>query len=346
MSLNKPTFGGILEPLIGSLDVNSCHTGGLTGKDVVIPERKETGVIIALDKENNIHLLIAPAGKKDSRLSDLGLKGLKIKNTEWSVSGRTGQHYLDVSCSTGIMPSFRRPFLRFAEDALFELSQSPVSPVDAVYKTCVRWKKFWSSDSRKKVTGRWIRGLFGELIFLTHLIKLYGLSVINSWTGPLGKDHDFQTGTELAVEVKTSNEIPFRINCNIRQLDQGLFRHLYLVCYRLEKSETGGSLPELVGNITELIKEDVTALEKFYALLANSGYSLLSEDIYNSYRLKNSEAAVFGVDQKFPKISENSFKSPPDHRISNIRYVLQLTGVKQLKISDSAKIFKGFKQNV
>ena len=333
MSHNEINFGGILQPLVESLEKNPRQRGKLSGQEVII-SKKEVKAIIAVDSENNIHLLITPAPDKDNNLTKLDLKGLKIANREWAVSGNKLKKYLDISCSTGILPSFKRPFLRFAEDVLFEISDSDVSPADAVYKTGVRWRKFWSPDVETEITREWVHGLFGELLFLTDMIYRFGAGVVDSWMGPLGKDHDFQTGNDLAVEIKTSVETPFRISCNLRQLDASIFKILYIACYRLTLSEKGLSLSDLVKGIEKLMDNEESSLDKFYERLMATGYARQLEPVYNSFRLDYSPASLFLVDNNFPKITESSFINPPDHRITGIRYSLQLTGLTELKIDD------------
>lgn len=343
MSHNKISFGGVLQPLIESLERNPQHTGRLVGQEVVLQGRKDVQAIIALDSNNDIHLLIYPSSKSDPRLSKFGLKGLKITDTEWVVAGRLSQSYLDISCSTGTLPLFRRPFLRFAEDVLFEVSESGSTPADAVYKTCFRWRKFWSLDIGAEVIREWAHGLFGELLFLTDLIERFGSDVINSWTGPLGKDHDFQTGADIAVEIKTSAGIPYTINCNIRQLDMDLFKKLYIICYRLTPSEDGITLPELVRRVEQLLGKNESMLDRFYELLMTTGYTIQLESVYTEFRLSYSKASVFHIDKDFPKIVEKSFIKPPDYRISGIRYTLQLTGLDELTIDDVVSELKRFK---
>lgn len=340
-SHSEISFGGILQPLVDLLARNPRQNGKLSGQEVVIP-RKDVQAIIALDGENDVHLLITPAPADDSRLSKLDLKGLKITSKEWAVAGRPVQHYLDISCATGTLPSFRRPFLRFAEDVLFEVTQSEYSPADAVYRTSIRWRKFWSPDIETEITRDWVHGIFGELLFLADLIQRHGSKTVGSWAGPTGKDHDFQIGTDLAVEVKTSVETPFRINCNIRQLDHSLFKQLFVLCYRITPSESGTSLPELVRHVERLMGDDEASLDKFYELLMAGGYARQLESAYAAFKMDYSNGSVFRVDENFPKIIERSFVTPPDHRITGIRYTLQLTGLEELKLDDIADTLEKF----
>lgn len=329
---NKINFGGILEPLVESLERNQRQPGRLAGQDVIVPGTDKITAIIAVDSENHIHLLIAPASQDDSRFSKLDLKGLKIANREWAVSGRPAQEYLDILCLTGDLPAFRRPFLRFAEDVLYEISKTDRAPSDAVYRTGVKWKHFWSDGALAEITSEWLHGLAGELSFLAYLIEKFGSSAVKNWAGPLGKDHDFQTGTELAAEIKASADMPFKIQCNIRQLDSSIFKKLYVVCYRVVSSENGILLPSLVEKIENMLAEDENAVDDFRGKLAAAGYARQSERLYESHPLEISPASVFLVDDAFPKIAEGSFLRAPDHRISNIRYTVQLTGIPEIPL--------------
>jgi hypothetical protein len=330
-SHNKISFEGILQPIVDLLAKTSRKEGVLTGQEVISP-RKEIQTIVAIDSSNDIHLLISPALEEDERFSKLNLKGLKVINREWAVAGRTTQNYLDISCTTGSMPSFRRPFLRFAEDVLFEISMKGVTAADAIYNTGMRWKKFWSVGSLTEVTSEWLHGLFGELVFLHELIVRYGPSSIQCWTGSSGTDHDFQNGHDLAVEVKTSTKMPLRIHCNIRQLDSDIFKKLFVVCYHLTSSEKGLALPQIVRMIEEEVDKDSKLLDMFYEKLVAAGYSRELEQIYSEKSFIYSSEIVYRIDNSFPRIVEKSFETPPDHRISDIRYSLQLTGLKELTL--------------
>ena len=101
-------------------------------------------------------------------------------------------------------------------------------------------------------------------------------------------------------------------------------------------------LPELVANIEAKLENDHDLLDKFHERLVGAGYQRQLESQYVEFPLEASQVAVFKIDDPFPKIVENSFKNPPDHRISNIRYTLQLTGLTQLGFDDVAGDFKKF----
>lgn len=331
-NLNTISFGGVLQPLLEMLERQPRQPERLAGQDVIIPGRDDLQTIIAIDSENDIHLLISPSARDDDRITKLELRGLKVAHREWAVAGRPVQSYLDLSCSTGLIPSFRRPFLRFAEDALYEISRPKTEAVDAIYRTGIRWRRFWSPEPAAEFTTEWLRGIFGELLFLEEMTKRFGPAVVYNWTGPLGNDHDFQAGDTLGVEVKTSAELPYQIHCNLRQLDPTIFKKLFIVCYKVNASDTGEAMPDTVARIEDLMKTDETALDVFYARLAAAGYRRDLESKYRETPMEHGKPSAFIVDDSFPKISEASFVRVPDHRISNIRYTLKITGVEELNI--------------
>lgn len=325
---NSYSFGGILQPLVDQLEHTQRQDEKLTGKEIIVP-RRDIRCLIALDIEN-IHLLITPAPENDDKLKELDLKGLKISVRDWYVTSFPINRYLDISCTTGILPAFRRPFLRYCEDVLCEITQTPViTPAEAVYKTTRRWKKFWSPDAQTEITKEWAYGLIGELLFLTELITKFGPESVYSWTGPQGKNQDFQHGSDLGVEVKTSVEVPPKITCNIYQLDPDLFKSLFIACYRFTPAETGIALPELVRKIEDQMKDDQDALQEFYDRLSLTGYSPAYEQKYTCFRVNSSSPDLLPVDARFPKITERSFVEPPDHRISGIRFTVQLNDIEK-----------------
>lgn len=325
-------FAGVLQTYVEALLRTPREQGRLVGQQIA-RLHENTVAIISIDGAGDIHLLISADDKEDLRLSNLDLRGLKITNHMLAVAGHPVRNYLDIACAVGKTPSFRRPFLRFAEDVLFEITRSVGEPRDAIYRTGMRWRRFWTTGN-EAFTIEWLHGVFGELLFIKDITERHGPGIIGFWTGPLGKDHDFQISNDLGIEVKSSVEIPFQINCNLRQLDTSIYKHLYLVCYRITSSAEGQTLPDLVIQIEKLIGENEDALDVFYSKLAASGYRRDQEATYREITLLPEPAKVFLVDESFPKITENSFLQSPDHRISNIRYTIQLTGVQDLPLGE------------
>lgn len=318
-------YAGILEPLLESLERNPPVGTHLVGQEV-ITARKEFGVVIALDEEQNVHFLLSPAPVNDDRFARFHLKALTIKHCEWSISGRQAMSYLDLACIGGVQPAMRRPFLSFCEDLLMELERPGTSPEDAAYRTCVRWQRFWSRDDDGVVATEWVRGLLGELRFLEYAIQSAGGSAVFAWTGPDARDHDFQTGTSVAFEVKTSANVPYTIECNLNQLDDAFFDTLYLVCFLAVRADTGEALPDAVTRIEAQLEDD-EALDHFYTQLQKAGYRRHRRTDYEGLRLQMSGPEFFQVTADFPRITRGSFRTALDARVGPVRYQLQIAGV-------------------
>lgn len=321
------TYSGILRPLLESLQRGSKpRTGTLAGQELKT-KRSDVGAFLAVDETGNVHFLLNPAPISDSRFSRFRLKSFSIDLRRWAIAKTPGAVYLDISCRTADQPTLSRPFLAFCEDLLLEFDDSTAAVEDAVFRTAQRWYRFWNRETARTLSESAIRGLIGELSFLAHIIEKNGSAAINTWTGPEGRDHDFQTRRELAVEIKTSAAIPYRIECNLNQLDRGLFGVLYLVCYAVQTSPAGVTLPGVVASIRAMLAKDEDAGDTFERKLILVGYESSHEGEYAQQHYSVAQAEGFLVDDQFPAVTLASFIRPPDMRVIDVRYVLELTAL-------------------
>lgn len=319
-------YGGIVGPLFNSLRKGSGPKADrLLGQEVKTT-RGDVKAFVAIDAEQNVHLVISPAPESDERFRRFRLRTFRIEVRDWVVADQKVRKYLDICCVTGGQEALLRPFVAFCDDLLIDLDDGISSPEAAAFRTARRWYSFWTRESAE-LSQQAIRGLLGELSFLEFLVREHGPKALSSWTGPEGQDHDFQAGHDIAFEVKTSGSIPYNIECNLNQLDRGLFGKLFLVCFKVQKSEDGISLPELVGRVSGLLKGDDAAVETFDEKLTLAGYSRKKEAEYSLHRYAISPAEVFPVTDGFPAITLKSFVRPPDMRVLDVRYVLELSGL-------------------
>jgi hypothetical protein len=328
-------YGGVVGPLFSSLRRGSGpKPDRLLGQEVKTT-RGDIRAFVALDAGQNAHLVINPAPVSDERFRRFRLRTFRIEIRDWVVADQKVQKYLDICCVTGGDETLLRPFVAFCDDLLIDLDDGISSPEAAAFRTARRWYSFWTRESTE-LSQQAMRGLLGELSFLEFLIRENGSKALTAWTGPEGQDHDFQAGHEIAFEVKTSSSIPYNVECNLNQLDRGLFAKLFLVCFKVEKSAGGVSLPELVGRIDGLLRDDDAALETFGEKLALAGYSRQRETEYGLHRFAVSPAEVFLVTDGFPTITLKSFVRPPDMRVLDVRYVLEISGLPSLPLHASA----------
>lgn len=328
-------YRGIVGPLLNSLRAGTGpRPDRLVGQEIKT-SRVDVGVFVAIDADQNAHLVVSPAPASDERFRRFDMKMFGITVSDWSVRSRTPQKFLDIRCVVSGNEALLRPFEAFCDDFLVDLEDGTPSPETAALRTARRWHEFWARQA-SEMTQQAMRGLLGELTFLEFLIREYGPRVVHSWTGPENHDHDFQSGHEIAFEVKTSSRIPYQVECNLNQLDRGLFTKLYLVCFRIGRAQEGNSLPEQVARVTGTLQGDDAAQTLLDEKLAMAGYSRLNESDYAAHRFDVGPAEVFAVDADFPAITLSRFTAPPDMRVLEVRYTLEITGLPALALDDQA----------
>jgi len=325
-------YAGILQPLLESVEQGAPFGDArLTGQEVVTGRsRSDVKAFLAVDGDHNVHFLLSPAPADDHRFVRFQLAALTIQRRTWAVGGSGAQPYLDLTCVGGTDRAFRRPFLSLCEDLLIEMDRAGVPPEDAAYRTCARWQRFWTPDDDTVTSVEWVRGLMGELLFLERVARVLGFAAVHTWTGPEGRDHDFQSAARIAFEVKVSAVIPYVVECNLNQLDETLFDELYLVCYHAIRAVDGETLPATVERIEQLLVEDDVATDAFHVRLAKAGYKRQKRGDYEAIRLVIQEPLFFRVDPSFPRITAASFRSPIDARVRGVRYSVQLVGMQGL----------------
>lgn len=323
-------YAGILQPLLDSVERGAPSAAGRLAGQHVVTGRKDLAVLIAVDADGNIHFLLAPAPENDLRFAGIHLKALTIARREWAVGGKPTAPYLDLTCSGGTQAAYRRPFLSFCEDLLIDLDRPSVTPADAAFRTCGRWKHFWTADDEVSVSIEWIRGLLGELRFLETIIQTAGPQAVFSWAGPDARDHDFQSMSRVAFEVKVSAVVPYTVECNLNQLDAALFEELYLTCYQAVRTGGGESIGEAIARIEQKLESHEVPLDTFYSKLHSAGYRKQRRSDYETFRFAIDGPHFYRVDDDFPKITAATFEPPLDSRVRGVRYVLQLVGLATL----------------
>ncbi len=328
-------YRGIVGPLLTSLRSGSGPKANRLMGQEVKTSRGDVSVFVAVDADHNPHLVVSPAPVTDERFRRFELKTFGISVKDWSVGSAAQQRYLDIRCVLSGNDALLRPFEAFCDDFLVDLEDGMPAPETAALRTANRWHAFWARQSAG-LTLQAMRGLVGELTFLEFAVRAHGNRVVHSWTGPEAQDHDFQAGHAVAFEVKTSSRTPYQIECNLNQLDRGLFERLYLVCFRVRTAESGLSLPDQVMRVASTLQGDDAALMLFEEKLGMAGYRRADEAEYAGHRFDVGSAEVFVVDAGFPAITFASFATPPDMRVLDVRYTLEVSGLPSLSLDDQA----------
>lgn len=148
-------------------------------------------------------------------------------------------------------------------------------------------------------------GLFGELELLRDLV-LAGLPAtvaVEAWQGPLDGVQDFALGTG-AIEVKATvsqGGFPATIG-SLDQLDDSLTRPLFLAGVRLALSASGRTLPVQVGELRDLLREELTALVVFDSRLLHAGFLDAAAERYTRCFLRTG-GKVLQVSDGFPRLT-------------------------------------------
>ena len=131
-----------------------------------------------------------------------------------------------------------------------------------------RWIQYWRSQGPM---GREQQmGLFGELSVLEKLISSGNDDVVENWTGPEGRLHDFEFPSSH-IEVKTTgdSESPLKISSfnQLRPCDPPLFLVMVQVSF-----EPGRTLPGRIGEIREMLSPNTSPREEFDSKLELARY--------------------------------------------------------------------------
>jgi len=190
------------------------------------------------------------------------------------------------------------------------------SIVEAEYQ---RWKGLFK-QIKAPLEKAQIQGLMGEMIILRDvIIPRYGEEMaLNSWTGPFGKEQDFQ-GPDIWYEVKTiSNRRNTVKITSLDQLDRDDRGRLVIVRMR---DGPGVSLSRITINDVYRSLMDrlsTTPRLRFMAALENIGFKDSEE--YDEYGFEILSITEYEVEEGFPRIC----RSRTDKGISNAEYEINL----------------------
>jgi hypothetical protein len=179
------------------------------------------------------------------------------------------------------------------------------TPADVLHRFLSRvrdWQTFMERSHRLLSADRQV-GLLGELVLLAALVRSeLGAAALRSWKGPLRAAFDFQL-RDTGIEVKsTAKRGPFVAQISsIEQLDNDCAT-LFLCGLRFEEHEDGVSLPDVVADLREKLREAGSA-RGFDALLMTAGYLDQHAEHYGR-RLTLADAKVFEVADDFPRLTK------------------------------------------
>lgn len=188
-----------------------------------------------------------------------------------------------------------------------------------------KWKSLFGKIGLQGLSPEEQRGLFGELYFLRRFLQSGNdfLSIVNTWIGTEKQVRDFQSNS-WAVEVKTThgnNHQKVNISSE-RQLDISNLEHLLLYHISLEQLQNSEeTLNNIVDSVTEILKTETIALNKFKSKLYEVGYFDLQRDLYDTIGYQIRQDIFYKVENDFPRIEENDIRAG----VGDVKYSIILS---------------------
>lgn len=170
------------------------------------------------------------------------------------------------------------------------------------------WQRLFHSKGNGKLTLKEIKGLFGELIFLSkYMFNQYGFQKsLDSWTGIEGTDQDFHVD-DIWYEVKTTTSGNNIIMISsIEQLDSNEMGYLTVIA--LDQTSTTDKNSLSIGGLIGQIKASLPSGldEEFSETLLAHGYCGFDE--YEQYHFKVNGLRAYKVDSLFPVLRRKDIK--------------------------------------
>jgi hypothetical protein len=194
-------------------------------------------------------------------------------------------------------------------------------------QTFYKWSEFFNDKNSLLLSSEIIKGLFGELFLLQSYIdnlKLTNINdILNSWTGPFDKRHDF-TFDQKDIEVKTKTESKLDITISSEyQLEKNLDKELELIVISVIEND-GYTLQFLIKEIKNKIQLKSGDYTLFLKALNMKGIDLKNVSLYDNYLFKPiSQIAYNCTSLSFPKI----VKSNISKEISKVKYDLRISAL-------------------
>jgi hypothetical protein len=233
------------------------------------------------------------------------------------------------------MPVFDDIFASLAADMLSAVDSAPEKPGTAILDTLDRWRSLLEAPDSRLLGPQQLAGLFGELQILKEICARNPQHGIDAWTGPAHDAHDFTSGfVRLEVKATTVREGRVVEVHGAGQLAVPAGSRLWLTYFKLQVSEGGDSVPDVVEAIADLGVPRRVLLER----LAAGGYDAQQAASYARPRFEVLERRTYAVDDAFPKITPESFVlGAVPAGVLRLRYQVDLTGEPPVALESSAE---------
>lgn len=290
-------------------------------------------VLLGLD-DTFMHFLVPVIKPDEQDLSSFRFKSLKANIRDINLVDVWSGSYIDMHASR---ESFDLGLFAAIADELILGLHSRESVIDQLSTVATKWIRLLSSEEEENANRNQVIGLLGELLVLEAIIDAgKGELGLASWVGVDKARHDFEF-SNLAVEVKSSSVLGQKTATihGLEQLSAEKFTSLYLAHFQFEWDPKGFSLKSVYEQVRTKLNPNLQL--KFDSKVATAGFDEKRISLSTIYTFKLSASALFPVDESFPKITSAILENAvhESSRISRVEYVLNLTGLPSVDVSEN-----------
>lgn len=289
-------------------------------KNALIVDIHNRKAYILKDGQGNCHFAIET---NYNSFSTIITEGLQVVFNQIDLDNRNGIPVIQFKCAH---PAFLTLFVRILNEII---SNSDEFDFENKTRSIINiWMRFLNKTRKAQMDDNLVLGLIGELLFIENLLSegLDDSLILDSWTGPDQESKDF-TFDVAYVEVKSSSKVSGHTHMinGIEQLNS-FNRELYLNSFHFNKTDgkSSFSLNSVIDRLVQSHFEPIGLDIKFFDKLYDYGYDKRDSDFYEKIRIELVGEKFFFVDDSFPKITVNEFKTKLDSRISKLKYEIDL----------------------
>ena len=287
---------------------------------------------LRLPSKSRVFMLVVKKGALSMKKELPQLRGFTFSIDSLPQSNEVG---LLLSASG---PVYHEIFLAVANDLYGRITgtENETAATSAFIDRMYEWQAFFEKRSPEGLSPEEQRGLYGELYFLQNILfpsKQDLNSQIEGWTGPLGRQHDFQFG-ETSVEVKTSSAKQHQkmLVTGEQQLDETLVKRLFVFFLSISLVQNSdATLPDLIQEIRTVLRENVLAQLNFEKALFERGYLDVQQDKYLSVGYHIREFCTFSVAGDFPRLTAKGMPLG----VGDLRYSIAVDECRKYQVPES-----------
>lgn len=284
------------------------------------------------DRSNKLHIVVESDDQEFQRVEREGIsvdyqvkdlkKGEKLKG-------------LDFICRS---VGFDEYFVKIINE-IIRKSETDGQFEKNVLSVIENWYHFLELPLINKLSFQNLLGLYGEIASMRDLIDegADAEEVLQAWRGPDGSKKDI-IGQKVSVEVKASAREEGHVH-QINGLDQleGYRErnlHVYSWSISIVNDGTGEDICSLIQQMEKEYFRTPTTQKFFHDKLYQAKYDKRDEDQYSDTFFKIRDRFLCKVDDEFPVITNDSFKSTPSDRIRRVEYNIDLNGYHRVPLKE------------